>query len=121
MKFFWAALLSLVFLVGCVHQQEMYYWGDYSKSLYQLKKDPSDEIFSKHVSTLEDIIRVSDEKNLRVPPGIYGEAGFLMARQGKNSEAIKYFEMEKQLYPESSQLMDRLIAQVGPVEKGDEK
>jgi hypothetical protein len=86
----------------------MYYWGDYSNTLYHLKKTPSDESVLKHQQALEKIIEESKTRNLVVPPGVYAELGYIYLRQNKNQIAIQYFKMEKQIYPESALLMQRL-------------
>jgi hypothetical protein len=100
-------LVVALFLSGCA-APSMYYWGDYSTTLYHLKKTPSDESLLKHQQTLENIIEESKTKNLRVPPGVYAELGYIYLRQNKNELAIQYFRMEKELYPESAILMQRL-------------
>lgn len=93
---------------GCATQQPMYYWGDYSDSLYCCHKDSTDENLLKHKQILENIIEESGKRNLRVPPGVCAELGYLYFRQNKSQEALKYFEMEERTYPESKILMQRL-------------
>jgi hypothetical protein len=93
---------------GCATQQPMYYWGDYSNSLYCCRKDSTDENLLKHKEILENIIEESGKRNLRVPPGVCAELGYIYFRQNKNQEAMKYFELEERTYPESKVLMDRL-------------
>ena len=112
MKTLVGGLLGLLLLAGCAPQQQMYYWGDYSESLYSLKKNPSEESMAKHVGTLEAIIQNSQELDKRVPPGIYGELGYYLARQGNPKKAEKYFLKEEEVYPESKKLMTDLIAQL---------
>ncbi|MBU2226543.1 MAG: DUF4810 domain-containing protein [Proteobacteria bacterium] len=96
-----------IFLSGCAAQR-MYYWGDYSNTLYQSKKHPSDQSNLGHQQALENIIEESGKNNLRIPPGVYAELGYVYFRQNKKDLAIQNFKMEKQLYPESTLLMDRL-------------
>jgi len=103
-----AALVVLaVVLVGCAPQR-MYYWGDYSDTLYQSKKHPSDQSTLNHQQALEKILEESRKNNLRVPPGVYAELGYIYFRQNKKDLAIHNFKMEKALYPESALLMNRL-------------
>jgi len=101
-------LLLSSLLMNCA-SQKTYYWGDYSNTLYAYRKDATEQNLLKHQQTLETIIAESQKQNLRVPPGVYAELGFIYFKQGKNDLAIKYFEMESQLYPESQVLMTRLI------------
>lgn len=97
-----------IFLSGCAAQQRMYYWGDYSNTLYQSKKHPSEKSDLSHMQALEKIIEESKKTNLRIPPGVYAELGYIYFRQNKKDLAIANFKIEKELYPESALLMDRL-------------
>lgn len=87
----------------------MYYWGNYSESLYQTKKHPSPETLAEHMAVLERIVETSNEKNCRMPPGVYAELGYLYALRNDHKRAIELFTMEKQTYPEATVFMDRLI------------
>ncbi len=103
------AFLLAVFSIGCAPKQ-MYYWGDYSDTLYAYKKDSNDETLLKHMEELEKIVEESNKHDTRVPPGVYGELGYLYLKSNRVKEAIEYFNLEKQLYAESTILMDRLIS-----------
>ncbi len=85
----------------------MYYWGDYSRSLYKLKKEPNDENLIKHKQELENIIENSKSMTLRVPPGVYAELGYIYFKQNNDKLAFQYFNMEETIYPESKILMIR--------------
>ena len=104
-------LALTISLFGCAAPKPMYYWGNYSRTLYHSKKNPGAESLSKHKATLENIIKESQARNLRIPPGVCAELGYLFAAQNNTDEAIKLFQMEKEIYPESTILMDRLIIQ----------
>lgn len=107
----------LFFSFGCATQKPMYYWGDYSGSLYKVHKDPNEKNLAEHQVQLETIIKQSEEKNLRVPPGVFCELGYIYALKNNSKEAIYLFEMEKQTYPESTIFMDNMIQQVEKREK----
>jgi len=51
------------------------------------------------------IMKNSENKNLRVPPGVYCEYGFLLLKEGKTDEALSYFNLEEKTYPESGILI----------------
>jgi hypothetical protein len=104
---FGCIVIIVIFLSGCAPQR-MYYWGNYSNTLYQSKKNPSDQSNLAHLQAMEKIIEESRANNLRIPPGVYAELGYIYFRQNKKDLAIQNFKMEKQLYPESTLLMDRL-------------
>lgn len=118
-------LLAVLFIAilgyGCAAPPKMYYWGDYSNSLYSSRKTPNEANLLKHKQVLEDIIAESNKGNLRVPPGVYGELGYVYFRQNKNEEAIKYFGLEEQNYPESTILMQRLTQAAKAKGDGDKK
>ncbi len=100
-------ILFLSVLTGCA-APTMYYWGDYSKSLYSYRKNATEANLLKHKQILENIVEESNNRNLRVPPGVYAELGYIYFRQNKNEEAIKYYELEERIYPESKVFMQRL-------------
>lgn len=105
-----SGLAILVAAAGCATSNPpMYYFGDYSNSLYHTKKNPGPESIAEHSAVLEKIIEESKERNLRVPPGVCAELGYLYALQNNDKKAIELFNLEKQTYPEASILMDRLI------------
>lgn len=102
---------TLVALTGCQTVTPAgYYWGDYSKTLYAYVKAPSDETLAEHTTELERIIEVSKEKDLRVPPGIHAELGYIKARRGDGTLAMAHYQSEMQLYPESRLFLERLTA-----------
>jgi len=106
-------ILGAIFLLSGCANNTMYYWGNYSNSLYQYKKNLTQESLDRHISELLEIVRKSNARNLRVPPGVYAELGFIYTEKGDNVEAIKYFELEKNTYPESAKFMDSLIKSMG--------
>jgi hypothetical protein len=103
-------LLLFGFLAGCASQKPLYYWDNYSGSLYKYKKAPTEENLNAHKAALLKIIEESKKMDLRVPPGVSCEYGFLLLKEGKNAEAMHYFDLEEKNYPESKQFMDRLRA-----------
>lgn len=105
-------------MTGCA-QQKMYYWGNYSKTLYDFRKKPGEETLLNHKLELEKIVKVSTEKSLKIPPGVYAELGYLYFRENNGQEAIKFFQLEKQVYPESHVFMDRMVNAVEVREKKD--
>lgn len=103
-------LLSFLALGGCTAITEAgYYWGDYSGTLYKYTKAPSEETLAAHVEQLNHIVEVSNEKGLRVPPGIYAELGYIDAKKGQDKQAKAYYEAEMQNYPESRLFLEKLI------------
>ena len=104
-------MVSYLF-IGCATQKPMYYWGNYSSSLYSYKKLPNEKNLQKHKQVLFEIIEKSNAKGVRVPPGVYCEYGYIFMKEGKNKEALKYFELEEQTYPESKLFIQNLKNQI---------
>lgn len=103
-------LLLFIFLFGCATQKPLYYWGDYSSSLYKYKKVPNEENLKTHKVVLVNIIEESNKMNLKVPPGVHCEYGYLLLKDGKKEEAMYYFDLEEKNYPESRQFLERFKA-----------
>lgn len=110
--FFGLILFVLAFNAGCAKHPQMYAWGDYSESLYNLKKEPTAENLANHKKILLEIMEESKEQSLRVPPGVYCEYGYILLKEGKSAEAMEYFDREQKTYPESTVFVQRLIADV---------
>ena len=105
------ALIAVVLLAGCSTAPVNYYYGDYSRTLYRSKKDSTPASLAKHRSTLEDIIQKSAKRGSRVPPGIFCEYGYLLAKDG-SPEADRYFALEVETYPESKKFVDFVRGQL---------
>lgn len=112
MKLILPLLAIASFAVGCATQPPVnYYYGHYSQTLYRSKKDSTPATLAKHRQTLEDIIETSKKKSVKVPPGIYCEYGYMLAKEG-SAEAGKYFDLEVQTYPESEKFIGFVKSQL---------
>lgn len=98
--------IPLLFMLSCY--SGLYYWGDYSDTLYAYKKEPSDETLKEHLEELDDIIEESKDLGLNVPPGIYCEYAYFLIQKGHQDDALQYIQLEEQTYPESKVFTDRL-------------
>jgi hypothetical protein len=106
------AILALAVLItsGCSNiSHGGYYWGNYSYSYHELIKNPSEEARVNHENSLRDIIQKSEEKVIRVPPGIHAELGNLLFKSDRIEEAMAHFEVEMTTYPESRVFLERLL------------
>lgn len=101
----------MVLFSSCTYKG-MYYYGNYSNTLYSLKKEPTKENIENHTNELKRIIDFSIENNISIPPGIYCEYGYQLKARGLNEEAKKNFLLEKKVYPSSSMLIDRIVKQL---------
>ena len=115
------AITAVLALSGCATVTEAgYYWGKYSTTLYEYTKNPSDETVAAHVEELENIIAESAERDLRVPPGVHAELGYIKAKQGDGATATAHYESEIALYPESRVFLERVVASSKTEEQEDD-
>jgi hypothetical protein len=98
-------------LAGCSTPPVSYYYGNYSRTLYRSKKDNTPESLAKHRHALEDIIRTSEKRGVKVPPGIYCEYGYMLAKEG-NPESDRYLSLEVKTYPESERFVSFVRTQL---------
>jgi hypothetical protein len=110
--------LAAGLLISCAPQQR-FVWGSYESELYDYYKDP--EKLENLMKALETAIADGEEaakasssadeaKPRRIAPGLYAEYGYLLMIKNDGAKARSYFEKEKQSWPESTVLMDKMIA-----------
>lgn len=100
----------LAVLAGCAAPQT-YYYGKYSQTLYRSAKDQTPEALAAHKKALLDVIDTTEKKNLRVPPGICLEYGYILAKEG-STEAERFFALEVKTYPESERFVSFIRTQL---------
>jgi len=102
------SILIMTVFIGCL-PPKMYYWGNYSGTLYNYKKGLTPELLEKHKGELREIIDKSDEQNLRIPPGVNAELAYILLLENNSEEARVLFEKELSIYPESSKFINDLV------------
>lgn len=100
--------ILLLILSGCTPQTKLFYWGQYSSTLYKYKKNPDDNSLAAHKQSLHDVITRSPKLHKKIPPGICAEYGYILYREGRTNEGIEYLEKETVLYPESKSFVQKL-------------
>lgn len=100
-----AAALALA-STGCA-PRTLYYWGRYDDALYSHYRNPQDRV--AYVESLQTLILEADQRGLRVPPGVCAEYGYALYEQGRPQEAVPWFQREREQWPESRVLMDKMI------------
>lgn len=107
------ALITLCVIFGiCLNScgnKQIYYYGNYSKTLYGCEKNNDEASFLKHKEELDRIIAESEKNSMLIPPGICAELGFLHLKNNDIKKAVSLFEKEAEIFPESKHLMTRLI------------
>jgi hypothetical protein len=85
-----------------------YLWGNYEEGMQEYFKSPVKD--TKYRKALKGVIDAAERIDGRVAPGIYAEYGFLLMRDGDTDGAVRYFEKERDAWPESVFFMNKLIA-----------
>ncbi len=102
-----AAGVVLALMTGCATDRSLYQWGGYDEALYSSYKNP--ETVAALQSKLEIHIAAMNAAGQKVAPGLYAELGSLYLQSGKTDAAIEQYRNERELWPESRQLMDSMI------------
>lgn len=104
--------LSVYALASCTSSKMLYSWYDYEDATYKYGKKASPELYAK---MMKEYARMEEkQKGLRgvVPPGFNAEYGFLLYKEGKKEEGLRYLNKEIEAYPESKTYIQRIIKQI---------
>jgi hypothetical protein len=116
-KFILASVLVSTVLGGCAtNNTEQYYWGNYEAVIYghHLKQDEFP--IQRQIDILTKDIELASASGKPVAPGVYAHLGMLYGALGDLSAALKALEMEKQLYPDSTVLIQGLENRLNQVD-----
>lgn len=104
-------ILSLpILLVGCCKSNDMYYWGEYQNVVYGTYMDNSAP--EQQVEIMQKDVQMANSLCKPLPPGFHAQLGYLYLQLGNLDLAKQEFEIEKQLFPESTLFMDKIINKV---------
>ncbi len=62
-----------------------------------------------YVEALKTTILEADQLGEKVPPGICAEYGYALLEEGQAAQSLPWFQREKETWPESTVLMDKMI------------
>ncbi|GAB3672553.1 DUF4810 domain-containing protein [Salinisphaera aquimarina] len=104
-------LLTALTVTGCASQgkQPLYRWGGYQSLIYQQYVKPGTAEPGIQVDKLSADIERTQAEGKRVPPGEHAHLGYMQYQIGNTDQAVQEFQVERNVYPESATLMDRLI------------
>lgn len=103
-------ILSIALLSGCASTK--YDWGTYESDLYRYYKTSTTEDRQSLENELAEIFARTEQNGAVPPPGLYAEYGTFQFLAGDYPTAIQYYQKEKEAWPESSKLMDSMIAKL---------
>ena len=121
MKYLFLSLMILAF-TGCASTPtSLYQWGSFQEQTYLMYSAPGKVAEQDQIVKLESEIEKSKAKGLAVPPGLYAHLGLLYMNGSNFPRASEYLELERQTYPESQVLMNRLLSKLNPTLQGASK
>jgi len=100
--------MAMGLLAGC-QSPDVYYWGHYESVIYDMYNKPEKASPEQLAAILEQDEQKAASKNKPLPPGFHAQLGYLYAQMGKSDLARAQYEKEKQMYPESTVLMNRML------------
>ncbi len=100
-----AALLA----AGC-GPKTLYTWRGYDDTLYAHYKNP--QAHDKHVERLQKLVTETEAEGVKMPPGVYAEYGYALLEESRLDESVTYFKKERETWPESAVIMDKMIRNV---------
>jgi hypothetical protein len=110
-----ALLFASLCLCACTTPSK---WQTYDQTSYSAVMTPSDAVLEKHLAALESW---TTGPAADVPPGIYAELGYWLAKVGRTEEARVMFEREMERYPYAQKyvrmLMDLVLSTTGGEKK----
>jgi hypothetical protein len=103
------ALGVVALLTGC-RSPDIYYWGHYENLVYISYTKPDKATPELQARTMEEDVQKAAAAGKPLPPGFHAHLGDEYYQMGKFDLAVLEFQKEKELFPESTVFMDRLIA-----------
>lgn len=100
---------ACLLLLGASCQSGLYSWGPYEDGAYHLCTDFVDESPVEVLAELDEHISELRDRDRAPAPGMHAQAGYLEYLVGNRDAAVRHFEAEKSLYPESTVFIDGLL------------
>jgi hypothetical protein len=103
-------LVFVAFVAGCqTRPKPLYYWGNYQGIVYQDYSSPGKASPEQQIESLKADLEKAKSANLPAPPGLHAHLGYLYGKIGKSDLALREFQTEKELFPESATFIDGLL------------
>ncbi len=100
---------AVLLAAGC-GPKTLYAWRGYDDTLYAHYKNPQDH--ARHVERLQKIVTETEAEGVKMPPGVYAEYGYALVEESRFDESVTYFKKERETWPESTVLMDKMVRNV---------
>lgn len=109
---FVATVAGFLLLSGCETVKPLYYWGSYEPLTYAALAKSEKVSGEEQLIYLEKDLEVARSRDESPPPGMCAYMGFLCLNLGEDERGLAYFEMEKELFPESIPFIEKLLQKV---------
>ncbi|CUB06383.1 DUF4810 domain-containing protein [Marinomonas fungiae] len=110
--------LGLTLLVsGCSTTQPTFYWGHYEPLIYGMYMEPGSADSGTQIALLTEDIERAEANGIRIAPGIHAHLGYMYAMEGNIAQAKSEFAIEKNLFPESTVLIDGMLQRLEGAKK----
>ena len=94
-----------ILLAGCSSNDKgLYFWGDYSSSSFEYTQE---ELTDKEY--LDILTETQSESAKKLPPGFLADLGTLYLQMGDSQQALNFYRMEAEAWPEGFEFMNALI------------
>jgi len=101
--------VTLILLVSCQPQKQLYSWSNYEDKSYNYLKNNQDKDLTELLASYQQIIEKQDGTRKVPPPGICADYGYLLIVKGKTAEGKTLLMKEMELYPESKIFVERIL------------
>ena len=104
-------VLTVLVLTGC-GSPLIYRWSGCESSVAALYADADEQSLAKQVAALSRQVETSRRTGQNVPPGMLAHLGYVCYLRGDKKAAARYFQAEKQAFPESARFIDVMLEQI---------
>lgn len=101
-------LIAAGLLVGCA-SNDLYYWGHYEDSIYDMYIEPGKVSIAEEIMRFENQIEKTGASGRFVPPGLHAHLAYLYISEGDHATALIHLQTEKKKFPESARFINGII------------
>ena len=105
------SIVIMIILLGCSFKGQ-YVWGQYPMRRFKYEKKQSNKNLNKLIRNFYEAKSVSKWAKYPDAPSLNCELAYYLYLNGENEEAMKYFDLEKELFPRSVKFVDLLIIEL---------
>ncbi len=104
-------VLFIIFglLASCATNKQLYKWGHYENSIYDMYVRPGKISIEDEKNRLEVQIEETVGTGEFVPPGLHAHLAYLYFSLGDHATGMAHLQTEKRKFPESTHFIDGII------------